>query len=50
MTGCVRFLHSLLCAAFFTAFGLGSLLFSVFLLLTVTRPVCPSRLKTFPAT
>ena len=39
MTGCVRLLRSLLCAAFFTAFGLGSLLFSVFLLLPVSRPV-----------
>ena len=39
MTGCVRLLRSLLCAAFFTAFGLGSLLFSVFLLLPVSRSV-----------
>ena len=39
MTGVVRFLRSLLCAAFFTAFGLGSLLFSAFLLLPVPRPV-----------
>lgn len=39
MTGCVRFLRSLLCAAFFAAFGLGSLLFSAFLLLPVSRPV-----------
>ena len=37
MTGCVRLLRSLLCAAFFTAFGLGSLLFSAFLLLPVPR-------------
>ena len=35
----VRFLRSLLCAAFFAAFGLGSLLFSAFLLLPVPRPV-----------
>ena len=39
MTGCVRFLRSLLSAAFFTAFGFGSLLFSAFLLLPVSRPV-----------
>ena len=39
MTGCVRFLRSLLCAAFFTAFGLGSILFSVLLLMPVSRPV-----------
>ena len=39
MTGGMRFLRSLLCAAFFTAFGLGSLLFSAFLLLPVSRPV-----------
>ena len=39
MTGCVRFLRSVLCAAFFTVFGLGSILFSAFLLLPVPRPV-----------
>ena len=39
MTGVVRFLRSLLCAAFFAAFGLGSILFSAFLLLPVSRPV-----------
>ena len=38
MKGLVRFLRSLLCAAFFAAFGVGSLLFSAFLLL----PVPPS--------
>ena len=37
MTGVVRFLRSLLCAVFFVAFGLGSLLFSALLLLPVPR-------------
>ena len=37
MTACVRFLRSLLCAAFFIAFGLGGLAFSASLLLPIPR-------------
>lgn len=37
MTACVRFLRSMLCAAFFIAFGLGGLAFSASLLFPIPR-------------